>query len=49
MKNLDWIDALVIGGVILVGLGLWWIHPAAAIVGLGLMAIIAGFVLANFR
>lgn len=40
---------MVIIGVILIGLGLWWIHPAAAIVGLGVIAVIAGFVLANFR
>lgn len=45
----DLIDLLVSGGVILIGLGAWLIHPALGLIAAGMMAVIAGFLLANFR
>lgn len=43
----DLSDLLVSAGVILVGLGLWLIHPAAAMIGVGLILGLAGLLLAR--
>jgi hypothetical protein len=40
-------DLLVSVGVILVGLGLWWIDPRAALIGLGVILFLAGLLLAR--
>lgn len=43
----DLADLLVSAGVILVGLGLWWIDPRAALIGLGMILFVAGLALAR--